>query len=336
MRSFKKISVCVLFLAGCVLLNSLLNYSLIPYTYTRADAYHMRSADYQEVLVGSSHGKCGLDPQVLRQVTGLTSLNLCQGGEYPVDSYFLVKEAARHRKLQRVIVEVDPGYWVTEPNQTSDYLVFYQEMENSPVKAEYFLNKIMKADFRTALFPWYLYRKQITQIPQTWRLKKSSVYRQYETDLFCSPVQEYREDGMIYRKKMAEDKKTEDCPVLFDSRDLNPDAVKYFNKLAAFCRKEKISLVAVTTPIPRQTYEKYKTAYDQAGEYFSRYMKEHGVEYYDFTRGWEWGMPWDLKDFADYEGHLYGEAAAAFTESFARMLVNDKQECRKITFETSR
>ena len=44
-----------------------------------------------------------------------------------MDAYFLVKEAARNRKLSRVILEVDPGYWVTEPNQTADYAVFYQK-----------------------------------------------------------------------------------------------------------------------------------------------------------------------------------------------------------------
>src|SRR5699024_601180 len=108
------------FLMLCVAVNGFLNVCMIPYTYTRVDAHNLRTARYEEVFVGSSHGKCGLDPAVMQEVTGKISINVCQGGEYPVDAYFLVKEAARNRKLSRVILEVDPGYWVTEPNQTAD------------------------------------------------------------------------------------------------------------------------------------------------------------------------------------------------------------------------
>lgn len=237
-----------------------------------------------------------------------------------MDSYFLVKEAARHRKLARVILEVDPGYWVTEPNQTADYAVFYQEMEFSPVKVEYFLEKMMEADFRTTLFPWYLYRKEIRQVPQLLKQKSSSVYKEYGTEPFCTPVQDYRRDGMIVRKPVEGDKILEDQPVLFSRDQLNPDAGKYFEKLVKFCEKEGIRLIAVTTPIPRETYEKYQEAYDCGAAYFASYMEKLKVPYYDFTRGWEYGMPSRLEEFADYEGHLYGESAAVFTRKFGETL----------------
>ena len=320
MRSFKRIAWCGLFLMLCVAVNGFLNVCMIPYTYIRVDAHNLRTARYEEVFVGSSHGKCGLDPAVMQEVTGKISINVCQGGEYPVDAYFLVKEAARNRKLSRVILEVDPGYWVTEPNQTADYAVFYQEMEFSPVKAEYFLEKMMQADFRTTLFPWYLYLKEIRQVPQILEQKRGNVYKNYGVEPFSSPVQDYRQDGMIVRKPVESDRTQEDQPVLFSKDELNPDAGKYFKKLAEFCEKEGIRLIAVTTPVPRVTYEKYQDAYDSAAVYFDSYMEKAGVPYYDFTRGWEYGMPSQLEEFADYEGHLYGDGAAEFTRSFGEIL----------------
>ena len=328
MRSFRKTAWCALFLALCAAANGILNYFLVPYTYTRADAHNLRTAQYEELFVGSSHRKCGLDPAVMREVSGKASINVCQGGEYPVDSYFLVKEAARHRKLSRVILEVDPGYWVTKPNQTADYAVFYPEMEFSPVKIEYFLGKMMQADFRTTLFPWYLYRKEIRQISGNLEMKRSSVYKNCGTEPFSSSVQDYRQDGMIVRKVSEGDKTQEDKPVLFNRKELNPDAGKYFEKLVRFCEKEGIRLIAVTTPIPRVTYEKYQKAYDCGTAYFTSYMEKLGVPYYNFTRGWEYGMPYQLEDFADYEGHMYGDAAAEFTEIFGKILEESKGRSR--------
>ena len=67
-------------------------------------------------------------------------------------------------------------------------------------------------------------------------------------------------------------------------------------------------------------YEKYQDAYDSAAAYFDSYMEKAGVPYYDFTRGWEYGMPSQLEEFADYEGHLYGDGAAEFTRSFGEIL----------------
>ncbi|MFQ6806920.1 MAG: hypothetical protein ACLRT5_20435 [Lachnospiraceae bacterium] len=80
MRSFKRIAWCGLFLMLCVAVNGFLNVCMIPYTYTRVDAHNLRTARYEEVFVGSSHGKCGLDPAVMQEVTGKISINVCQGG----------------------------------------------------------------------------------------------------------------------------------------------------------------------------------------------------------------------------------------------------------------
>ncbi|MBS6196421.1 MAG: hypothetical protein KH828_12690 [Clostridiales bacterium] len=323
MRNFKK-WIWILLFAACVIgANEILNYMLYPYTYTRANLHQMAVRDYQDLVVGSSHGKCGLDPVTLEAKTDHKTLNACQGGEYPIDAYYLVKEASRYRKLSRVIYEVDPGYWVTKPNETADYVTFYHEMPWSLVKAEYFKDKMLECDFRTTLFPWYLYRKEIGRIGENVRQKQSDGYKNYSTEVFKTEVQEYREDGFIRRFPHPGDKGTEDVPVLWNPDELNKDAVEYFDKLAKFCKENGIELVTVMTPVPRETYEKYQTSYEEAAKYFQAVTEEKGIPFYDFLNGEEIGMSAGLERFADYEGHMYEETAVEFSGILGEELVKE-------------
>ena len=317
MRNFKRI-LAVLLVAGLLAgLNEGLMYLLYPYTYTRADMHHIITDEYEVLLVGSSHGKCGLDPQVMAEVTGRKTLNVCQGGQYPVDSCHLVMEAARHQNIKRVIYELDPGYWVTEPNQSADYVTFYQEMPWSTVKLSYFADKMMKADFRTVLFPWYFYRNQIKRIPEFVHQKQSDVYKNYGIEPFASEVQTYREDGFIARHPLPSDRQQEDVPHLWQFSEPEKDSVEGFEKMVRFCKKEGIQLIVVTTPIPKATYEKYKSHYEAAEQYFTDYLEKLQVPYYCYLNTQESDIPQDLEEFADYDGHMYEEAAGRFSRIFA-------------------
>lgn len=323
MRNFKRGIWIAVFFILCFAVNGILNYCLYPYTYTRVDVHQLETGNFEELFVGSSHGKCGLDPQAMEEITGRKAYNVCQGGEYPMDAYFLVREAARHRKLKRVIYELDPGYWVTKPNQTGDYVGFYREMSWSKVKGGYFWGKMMDSDFRTVLFPWYLYRKEIKNIPHFIQVKQSRAYKEYDITAFCSRVQDYRKDGFISRKPAAGDKTKEDQPILWKEEDYQEDAGAYFEKLARFCKDEGIQLIAVTTPIPSRTYEKYQQAYEDGDRFFRKYMEELQVPYYNFNVEEGEGVPRDLSSFADHEGHLYFEPARTFTLAFGKKLESE-------------
>jgi hypothetical protein len=321
MRNFKRCIYIIAALLCIIVVNEGLNYLLYPYTYSRADMHHLITQDYQDLLVGTSHGKCGLDPKALAEKTGHRTLNVCQGGEYPQDAYFLVREAARHRNISRVIYELDSGYWVSKPAQSPDYITFYHEMPNSVVKAEYFMSKIVKADFRTSMFPWYYYRKQITKIGDTIHQKNSRVYKEYGEEPFCTQVQTYRKDGFFARHPIESDKTQEDTPVLWNQKNLNKNQQSYFEKMVDFCGKKGIELVVVTTPVPKVTYEKYRSSYDGAVAYFTKYLKEKGVKYYNYINSKETEEIQDLAQFADYEGHMYEKTAEKFSHIFGEKLV---------------
>lgn len=322
MRNFKRILICFLFVGMIFLGNKGLDYLLYPYTYTRADIHHMQSSEYEDLIVGTSKGKCGIDPEILKEETGHGTINVCQGGQYPVDSLYMVKEAARNKKISRVIYEVDAGYWATTQNQTADYINFFKEMPLSKVKIEYFMDKIIKADFRTSLFPWYLYRNRIKDIPENVKMKKSSIYKEYGVEPFASVVQSYREDGMIMRYVNGADRENPNVEGLWSRDSLNKDAVVSFEKLVNFCKRENIQLVAVAMPIPEETYAKYEKVYEDARVYFTEIMNKYQIPYLDYTKKENKDIPKELEKFADYEGHMYYDTA----KEFSKILGEDLKE----------
>ena len=283
MRSFKKAAVLiilVLFFAG----NALLSYLLYPYTYTRAMYHEMETADYDTLIVGGSHAKCGIDPAVLESAAGVRAINAAQGGEHSIDMYYLVREAAAGTDLKNVILEIDPSYWVARP--TKEYVSLYHEFPLSVRKAGYFADKMLTADFRTAPFEWYLYRQQAGHLPGLIREKQSDAYKNFDIAQFTDEVQSYHEDGFIARFRVDAGTTREDVPALFDRGDLNADERKYFEKLHAFCKKEGIALTCVITPVPET------------------YLPDERV-------------PHDLEDFCDNEGHMFEDTAGRFTKVLA-------------------
>ena len=87
--------------------------------------------------------------------------------------------------------------------------------------------------------------------------------------------------------------------------------------MVRFCKKEGIQLIVVTTPIPKATYEKYKSHYEAAEQYFTDYLEKLQVPYYCYLNTQESDIPQDLEEFADYDGHMYEEAAGRFSRVFA-------------------
>ena len=157
MHNFKKIVKTVLVLAVCITLLVGLDMALYPCTFMRNDIHAVVNNQYDDIILGTSHGKMDIDPESMEEVNGRTGHNLCVGGEYGIDAYYLTKLITEKQKPKRIIYEVDPGYFVTEKEEGNNYLLFYHEFPVTKAKAEYFWNSIVKCNFRTVLFPWYEY-----------------------------------------------------------------------------------------------------------------------------------------------------------------------------------
>lgn len=295
-------------------INSGLMYLLHPYTTSRYEIGQLESGAYNQLIVGSSHGKCGIDPQILTEETGLNTFNICKGGEYPEDALYLVKEAARRNDLKRVIYEVDPGYWEVKPNQTADYVLFYHDMPFSAVKAAYFLDKMPEADYRTCLTPWYLYRNNLNKIKDIVSVKRSEVYKSCEVaESFSSEGQTYTARGFFAVNHLPTDKTKEDTPILWSGKGARDKSLQAAEKLVAFCQDNNIELVIVMTPIPNVTYKTYRDNYEAAARFMTAFAESREVKFLNYWNSADEAVPQSLDDFMDYDGHMYKEAAAAFS-----------------------
>lgn len=322
MRNSRRILKIIIFLMIVNLLNGMMNYILYPYTYSRAEMHHMEGSDLNQLVVGSSHGKCGINPASLDAVMGTKTFNSCQGGEYPMDSYYLVREADRVHELKQVIYELDPGYWVTGDGQNAQYIAYLREFPNSTLKLVYWKDKLLDGDFRSTLFPWYFYRNQLMNIPEIVKQKQSDAYRNYSFEPFSGVGQTCREDGYIYRNRVETEKIPVDPLNLWKDENLNQESVKWFEKMYEYCKEEDIELIVVVTPVPEETLNLYPENYQKGYDYLERYMAGKELLYLNYSRGDDDRFSRKLADFADQEGHMYGDAAEVFSRCFGEDILD--------------
>ena len=104
MHSSKKILKTVLILVICVILLKGLDMALYPCTFMRNDVHAVVTEQFDDIILGTSHGKMDIDPEVMEEITGRTGHNLCVGGEYGIDAYYLARLAAEKQKWIRDIL----------------------------------------------------------------------------------------------------------------------------------------------------------------------------------------------------------------------------------------
>ena len=90
MHNFKKVLKTFLVLVVCVALLAALDLALYPCTFMRNDVHAVVTQQFDDIIVGTSHGKMDIDPEVMQEVTGRSGHNLCVGGEYGITTCFFI------------------------------------------------------------------------------------------------------------------------------------------------------------------------------------------------------------------------------------------------------
>ena len=194
----------------------------------RFDMHNLENGEeYTDIFVGTSHGKAAIAPEVVDQYTGGNSINMCLGGEYLSDSYFIVKEAIRVGHPKRVVYELDPGYWVAEKSKGAEYREMYDEFPKSLVKAEYYHQLLWGQDWRMTIFPWYLCRTGLKNPFERIKTKLGEAYKNFDDSFWNSDVQNYGGKGhvSIHRTDAV---KTEDNLKLWDKQEILPEVKGIF------------------------------------------------------------------------------------------------------------
>ena len=230
MHNFKKIIKTIVVVAVCVTLLAGLDMALYPCTFMRNDIHAVVSNQYDDIILGTSHGMTDIDPAVMEEITGRSGHNVCVGGEYGIDAYYIARLIAEKQKPARIIYEVDPGYFVSEKEEGNNYLLFYHEFPFSKAKVEYFWNSIAKCNFRTVLFPWYEYSLgyELSKVKETFTQKWN---KDYDIAHLKSDTQEYHESGLIERYPVDTTKLKMKDLKLFEEEQVNPQNMEYLGSL---------------------------------------------------------------------------------------------------------
>ena len=319
MRSFKKVIPYLLCLAAAALVIWFLDLMLYPCTYTRNDIHTVVSEQNDVIILGTSNGKMNIDPDIMLEGTGMTGHNLCAGGQYPVDAYYLAKLVMEKQDPKMVILEVDPSYYMLEKEPGNNYLLFYHEFPLSRTKLEYFREGVMNLDFRAWLFPFYEYELsyEVSHIGSNLSQKLSG---EYSTDRLKNNIQIYHENGFLEKLPVSPDK----FPELFEEQKLLPENMKYIDALIKLCQEKNIEIKAVSTPLPGAALKKDEDNFLAAWKYFAEYFEERGVTFYNFNRELFKAYPHDTELYVDLDGHMNGDSARAYSKVLGQIMFGEQ------------
>ena len=320
MRSFRWIKPLLLIavVAGILFL---LDFVLYPCTFIRNDVHEVTSETFDDVIMGTSHGKLCIDPESMEEVNGRSGHNLCVGGEYPQDSIYLLKLMIETgHKPDRIVYEVSPGYLVREKEEGNNYLLFYHEFPLSRAKLSYFVNAIAKCNFRSLFFPWYEYplSYELSHMNETAAAKWQ---KDYSVDRFRTESQEYHESGFVARYAVDTSVLTTDDLVLYPVSAVKSQNMEDIKKLASLCREEGIGFCAVTTPIPLPNLQAFAEDYNEFWDYMRAFFAEQQIPWINFNDPEHFNLfTHDITAFTDMDGHMNENAARAFSGVLAEQL----------------
>ncbi len=319
MHNFKKIAKIMVALLLAITILFGLDFMLYPCTFMRNDIHTVTTEKRQDIFLGTSHGKMNIDPETVGEITEKTGHNLCVGGEYGVDAYHLAKLVIEKQAPERIIYEIDPGYFATKKEPGNNYLLFYHEFPLSVTKFEYFKEILLECDFRTVLFPWYEYslKYEVEKLSDTIYQKMN---HNYDVSYLKGKAQEYHESGFIERYPIDTSRLTLTEPKLFSRKEVKKENMEYLGKLIQLCKENNIEFVAVTTPIPDELLKEYSKNFEEAWDYFSDYFEKQNVQYINFNREQYDLFSHELSNFTDYDGHMNGEAAIRFSKILGYLL----------------
>ena len=303
----------------------LLDFVLYPCTFIRSDIYKVRTEGAEDLILGGSHGKMNISPDEMKSVTGRTGHNLCVGGEYPVDAYYLLKLLIeKDKKPERVVYAISPEYFMNEKEEGNNYLLFYHEFPLSAAKLAYFAETIARCNFRTLLFPWYEYPigYELRELPATVKRKLAG---DYSAEGYATESQKYHSDGFIER--YPTDPSTFSYAGLnaFSEEKVVPEQMEWMRKLIRLCRDEEIDFVCVMAPVPSPTLKHFSDGFMESNRFFAAFFEECGVDFLNFNdpEGTLYkAFTHRVDAYTDLDGHMNGDAARAFSKLLAGMLVS--------------
>jgi len=315
LRKSKRLLVTIVFLTVFIIANSIFNFALVLPGLTRVILHELdANDDYKCVILGTSHGSYGIDADIVSQQSDKKTLNLCIGGEYLQDSYYLLKRVFETNSPETIVLDIDFQYLINVPKNSISANFIYNAYPNSIDKLSYFNDKILKMEYCATFFPWMDYRNNYSNVINIMKTKLGSDYNNYSANAVIMEKQDlYYGNGFIYRNHTDNLKKDTMPDLIWNESNVDQPSIEYLKKIVDLCNSKNTKVIMITTPVSAETISNSINEFDKAYTYISSLAKANNIEYYNFSLVKESVFPRSIEDYWDYDGHLYGDAAQRFS-----------------------
>ena len=323
MRIFRR---TLLFVIAVVLVTASLDFFLSQPSVMNILITQAKREKCDTLIVGQSHGECGISPYVIEEELGGSAMN-CARRLTPVNNiYYIIKDCNESSSLKRVIFEIDYAYWnsanvdVGEDTNGLYYL-------SPSLKFEYFCKELLRQNFSAAIFDYNFNAESVKRIPKTVKTRLNSDYIKKNDDaikyinklLGVGAHFDYIGKGFRKGKDRIYNEKSYKT-TLFKKNKVDEHCLESFKKTVEYCKENDIELVCVNcavSPYRIKTGNFYKIK-----EYFSKLCSDNGVKYLDMNFASQQYLPRSEKDYVDVDGHVMGDMADRQTKLICDILKN--------------
>ncbi len=303
-----KIIYTVIFVALFLFLNEILLWGLKDDVFMRINVKRGCENQYEDIILGTSQSRAGINPSKVEEVTGRKTANLSIPLSSPLDNYYFLKQiCASGHKPKRVVYELDP-YYLSDAKAGGHYYIY----PNGPVKLEYFL-AAMKNDWRITLSPWVFQLGNYYHMLEVAKGKWDFLHDQYDHN-YNGFV--YYGDDVPFTDKVTTDREF----------NVTSSADQYLRKMYAFCQAQEIDFVLIQMPVSDDIYKNAEKTYRSgADSYMKEVAEELDIPYWNFNLLLSTELNLRLEgNFIDTEGHMYGQMADRFSEILGLYMLKEQ------------
>lgn len=292
----------ILFILIFVLVNRFLTLALCDDVEMRVLIKNAASNSADDVVIGTSMARVGIDPETVSKITGKSCANYSIPMSVPMDQYYLIRLMTEHgRAPKRVIYDVDPTY--CDQNKSVSHHYAYP---HGIVRLQYYWSGL-QYNWHVTISPWSLYTENLSKMGEI--LKSKMQY-------FHNPQTYQNFNGFDPRQGTY-------SYVEQDNSDsiVTKEADHWLRKMASYCKEHGIELILMEMPVGKQIYYDYNANYRQTADaYFQTLAKDCSVTLWNMNELPDSVFNSDTSQYADGYGHLNERAAEEFSQVLGEKL----------------
>ena len=330
----------ILFILG----NAILNYVFTTYISSSYEMWNYFKETQPEIIyTGSSQCLCGIDPETIDNKLGIVSYNMGSNMQSFRSSYIAIKAAKEKKNIKRVVLCIDDEITMLDRNDNFRADASFQHAMKEVYKDWYSTKAEMNFIFTEPVvfhtgsinyfFPWIYDRS--SDIKQNLIEKNNKCSIEEVGDRLTSgrePSEEVLDLNytIVDRTTAHNDIEYENS---IDTICISKDSRKELTKIADYCKKNDIELVAITMPYPNAlnlyTIDSYTETVADLKDLFDTY----GFDYNNFNLVKSDYYQYEISQFKD-NGHFNSNGSIAFSEILADYL-NETPTERSLHFYTT-